>query len=963
MESAIEAALGNPSLGLLLLDEENRTLLQDVRKMEASQGYWRWKTYSQNDSNTGASVKDMENMLTRILELVGTHKKDIENEVKKERSAATEAEGLLRHCQKYQEHLDKIQEASDKLENDLVSYQREMEDLQRGLSGDQGLLKELLDHLADSENNNLMLLQFSAADASKIKDLSVRLERVSSLAAAAECELDSSQAESSAARTTLENLGGAFLQAASNRDQVLAQWESVLQQVYDKSTEHTNTIEEHLASQRKMSQLREKVEQEADILHQVERSRNEVLQQKRTLEEESTYLSTQRQIALNTREQIEGQVSSLRICLTKAGKDIENLQIQLAEQKTLRAEKEQLIANIHMKCKKAEKRLELNSELVMTLEEAMNAMEGMIKENETTARNLTKQRDMMIESQLRHLRDVQELKHQEKIIKGETKSLTQTKVRTVKHSVELNTQKEKQTEVQHDQDFQITSLRRKIHDLTYTEHKPDPEQLKIEEGLKQRLAETITAIYVITKQLQVLKTSRAKEQKLLVLVRRREEVCVDASLTQLHLQRRMDRLRTVVNKAVNIHEEKQDMEKLARGQMEAVMERLMYSDQQIRDLNAESHRLALQLHDVTTRIQQLKDKYESIKLSFNGPDGDCDTELSATQIELRIAGERSGLQETGDMLDGEVRRAEEEVEALQQILQLLSMEGQEYRSQLHDVLHHGEEHAEKRNLETIHSELNTEIELWKGRLREALDDLEVHLKMCLLLLKSIKRIMDIVCDRKYLLFEKSRSRISEVELQVSAVEELLREKNVHMVALERETEDLRIKVKHSKQAVISLLSRTRCATDIQADIELRLLQDMLKSIHTLLGELASAHPDTIQALQMFCQSQNIPPPEFSRLTKRDGFGSRSSLGTLGSSRSGGSRPGSRADSTKSHGGLSSARSAHSARSHISSTHSQDSGRSVSPGGMSELSVSSRSPPRVTITVIQPDRQGHTGRNL
>lgn len=53
-----------------------------------------------------------------------------------------------------------------------------------------------------------------------------------------------------------------------------------------------------------------------------------------------------------------------------------------------------------------------------------------------------------------------------------------------------------------------------------------------------------------------------------------------------------------------------------------------------------------------------------------------------------MANERAGLQETGDLLDLEVRRAEEEVEALQQMLTLINIEGQQYRSQLHDIVHH-----------------------------------------------------------------------------------------------------------------------------------------------------------------------------------------------------------------------------------------------------------------------------------
>lgn len=53
-----------------------------------------------------------------------------------------------------------------------------------------------------------------------------------------------------------------------------------------------------------------------------------------------------------------------------------------------------------------------------------------------------------------------------------------------------------------------------------------------------------------------------------------------------------------------------------------------------------------------------------------------------------MADERAGLQEAGDLLDSEVRQAEQEVEALQQVVALVSAETHQYRSTLHNIIHH-----------------------------------------------------------------------------------------------------------------------------------------------------------------------------------------------------------------------------------------------------------------------------------
>lgn len=97
------------------------------------------------------------------------HTKDIEAEGEQERTASSEAEGILRQCRKRNSDLAGLQEASESLEARASQRRKEAEELEKSLTDDSGLLKELLDHLSEAEKDNLLLLQYSAEDASKIK--------------------------------------------------------------------------------------------------------------------------------------------------------------------------------------------------------------------------------------------------------------------------------------------------------------------------------------------------------------------------------------------------------------------------------------------------------------------------------------------------------------------------------------------------------------------------------------------------------------------------------------------------------------------------------------------------------------------------------------------------------------------------------------------------------------------------
>lgn len=60
----------------------------------------------------------------------------------------------------------------------------------------------------------------------------------------------------------------------------------------------------------------------------------------------------------------------------------------------------------------------------------------------------------------------------------------------------------------------------------------------------------------------------------------------------------------------------------------------------------------------------------------------------------------------------------------------------------------------------------------------------------------------------------------------------------------------------------------------QSDIELRLGQERLRSVHSLLGEAVSSHPEANQATIIYCQHANIPPPDIHTLMRRESYGSR-----------------------------------------------------------------------------------------
>ncbi|KAK7082477.1 hypothetical protein SK128_000206 [Halocaridina rubra] len=926
MEAALDKALANPGMGLLLLDGENRGLAEDVERLRQEVAAIQ-ETYNREEishKKNSHNVTDMSQRLDNLQHLVLAHQKDIDIESQNEKASVSEKEAHLRHCRLKQNEHSNTLEISEHLQLCLTQSQREYEDLQKNIFGDSSLLKELLDHLSDADNDNLLLLQYSAEDASKIKNLSVELERTSGEIAAAEAELSMRQSEAGAARTVLEQLGNAFLQAAAQRDHLLSQWEETLNHIYQVSNTHTQIIEDSIATRQKLEMVMKDVQQENEIHKQVKNSHGEILSSLHKVEDEEVWLNTQIKLTQDTKEQIQSQLWMLQNAYTRLKKDIENQQKQLLEKRSYCGEKEAQVASMEQQCIKADQKLTLNSELVCSVEESVLSLQAMLKEGESLLRGLLMQKERVMDAEQHHLRAVNAQKEQEATAKSELNALLAAKTRNMNYIKELHGRGLKQKEVLHDLEGHLQQLRKRLHDLTHDANNnvEDADQQKQLEFLQLRLQETSSTIRLLTKQLTLLKNARTREQTNVTMLEKdakklegeataikmscdcaqresskmrekREELMVDVSLTQLHLQRRMSLLQAVKSNAFRLSTDKSDMEKMVNEQITGVKMRISETEYITRGLDAEMHRLSLQMHEVNTRVAQLQDKYKKLKASIDNLEGE--DEVSTTQLFLKVASERAGLQETGDMLDLEIRRAEEEVEALQQMVGLLSIEGQQYRSQLHQILYYSEEEKDRVLLEENLSALEEDIADWRVKFDQIQKELQ-----------------------------SEQNKLHEVELQVHAVEELLREKNIHMTAVSRETENQITKTFHAGQAVTNLQHRTRTRLLQQNDVELRLAQERLRVVNSLLGDAANSHPEASEAVVIYCQQVNVPPPDIVKLTKKPSFDSRSSIGTLESSQSNDS---SRPRSMSSGEGSLKNRSRHSS---VGSIHSEDSGRSGSP---------------------------------
>ncbi|KAF2356472.1 hypothetical protein FHG87_012771 [Trinorchestia longiramus] len=367
-----------------------------------------------------------------------------------------------------------------------------------------------------------------------------------------------------------------------------------------------------------------------------------------------------------------------------------------------------------------------------------------------------------------------------------------------------------------------------------------------------------------------------------------EATAVQYTLQQLQLRQRHAEGERIRSAAQQLNASRLQMHQLIEEQCQNVRTKIQEREKELRNLEQSLHDETLVLHQNTTKLSQLHNRYSEIRSSL-GANKEEETEVTAARAIIKVEQDALGLQEAEHLVEEAVHEAREDLEALNVLLQEARREGKHLRYHLHSFFT-GAEERPRLELEAEISQIQTQI------------------------LECQKNKSDI---REEL--QGTRRRLQEVELQLRAVEDLLNEKSVHAKAVERELVDQQLKMAHARDAVASLLRRTRHEAQMHPDIELRVTQESLCLVNQHLGRLANDNPDLAAAIVLYCQQANIPPPRLLNLARDKAFGLRSSSSSA--SLSGGSDE-----------GLSTHRSVDSGSGSTVASPSKASGRKRTPSG-------------------------------
>ncbi|KAG8329621.1 Coiled-coil domain-containing protein 39 [Homalodisca vitripennis] len=369
--------------------------------------------------------------------------------------------------------------------------------------------------------------------------------------------------------------------------------------------------------------------------------------------------------------------------------------------------------------------------------------------------------------------------------------------------------------------------------VTAQNNKAKNEQLRIsqsleeEQGLLKRLTE---------RRQELMFMVEGGQKELARLMSSNKQVQVTLNLLQLRVDQRQKTLAKHDSQVYDLEKEKQELDNAFRDRKVEIGHQMDLMAAKKRSLEEEKSELKKALEHLHIRIGQLQKKHDIVMDTLGKEEGG--ENFSVAHFKIKMAQERHELQQIGDELDSKIKKAENEIPAMENTLRVISAANDCY----------------KRNLDSIDS--NSPEMQEKKRLEEQLEHAKINLKERQIELKDITAQIHEL--------EFSLSELADCEERVKAE---WKDRDISARALDKELEEQQAKLARADKLLHRLRREARLVKEpriplhlAEKDIELRELQDINQSGLQQLAELSTRYSEVAPVLKRYLGEKGLSLP-------------------------------------------------------------------------------------------------------
>ncbi|XP_016386003.1 coiled-coil domain-containing protein 39-like isoform X1 [Sinocyclocheilus rhinocerous] len=870
MSNALLAEVGwDAGFAIPVANAENKALEEGLQKKQKEQLNLENKINKNKDVINALTehLKNLRQEVSHTQALCKAREKETESEVHFRALAERETGRLKQEVTQLENQLKTLNEKKNAQENNIFKATQKLDELKSQLNWDQQTREGWLQESAHKDEDTMAIIKYAKQDESKIRELTLNIEKLTLEANQKRKALDSEVTETVTAQVALDKTAESFRQAHIERQEMISQWENTIEQMRKRDQE----IQQCAMMQAEMNQvIREKnylLKERKDFMeHEIENNK-ELERNISAAERQVLRLRQQHQEEERSQRRLQDEVEVLKGTLDRTATDVETTRSQLTSMKKDIQDKTAKVEGAKLHNAALKEKLRMVTEAVLDGEEQAAQMEQLHREQEQNIKEIDAQLLWQRELMFRKSKELQGLREKEK---NTTAEICATRAAISNLDSRLSKQDQnllKQQMIISNQDFQIQMLERKTLHLQGKVNTEEKEALEkkasdLAEALeeKKRTAATLTTqlkklqddIRCVRKDTEKIGTEKReltskiqelelfidnseKDQKKLRL--KKQDSMVEKGLLKMEVQRLRDLLYDRADGVLSLEKRRLQLQVAMKEREEEIHVHREMLAKQAKLTEQERQGLSAAVNERLFKIDKMRKRYEILTVSMAAPEGE--EEKSQAYFIIKAAQEKEELQRQGDELDAKIRKTEKEIHALENTLQVVNSCNTTYRKALTKVTESSPAHQEKLKLEEQRRAAEEKYKYKKRQIRELQEDIE-----------SMSRTLDGLLQEEAVQNEttgRTQAHVLSLNKDILSQEEKL-------------NRAIKQCAKHTRE--IRSAKNTKEKTFEERDIELRELRDFNKSVNKMLLEAMEENPDLSSALQIrFMQAGlSLPSP-------------------------------------------------------------------------------------------------------
>ncbi|OXB82471.1 UNVERIFIED_CONTAM: hypothetical protein H355_000729 [Colinus virginianus] len=788
---------------------ENKALEDDLQKMEKEKANLQNQLadFEERIKAMASHLKNVRQEFSFTQSLYKARENEIETERHFKALAERERGRLKSEIKRLEDEIVSLREKKNSQENAIDKTTKKLESLKQQMSCDEEVLESWIKESDRKDNDIITIQKYAQQDEGKLGALTLQVEKLSMQANQKRRALDNELTETITAQLLAE-----LKQEMRKKESVLKEKASFLVNETINNMEYEKRIS---SAEREAASLRKEYQTQ------------------------DTY-----------RVQLENELDDLKSAVDRTASDLESLRIHVTNMKKEIEKKKVRLSFLKERNAGLSNKLKLVTEKTLSSEDNALRIEEMLREEERTVKEKEAELNHLKEVFFKKTHELKEQKDKEKCILAEIEG-SRTSLKNLHSRLRrLDADALKQQELIYNQDFYIQQVQRRLSRLEGEVNADEKQALeeKVAE-LKKALEEKRSTYDTLNAQHKKLQTrihdyisvalqndvhfikramdktgeeanglmikinelnlfNEKSDQELKKAKAVKQERMIEDNLLKLELKRLQDILCNKTEKVLTLEKQKLELKKSIAERTEEIKIHKAMLDSQIRLVDQERHRIRRHFNHV----------YQLEKAS-------------------KAAQEKEALRREGDDLDAKISKAENEIVALENTLQILNNCNSNYRNSFKEVPETSEEYEEKLKLEEEKRVADEKYRYKRRQVRELQEYLQ-----------SMEKNLDALLKQEAIFQEQNK------------------EKEAVILQLNKDIEEQKPKLERViKQCSrlsreIQSLKKTKTETQEEKDIDLRALKIFSKTINKLLVEVLNAHPDLTASFQKYFHQFNLELP-------------------------------------------------------------------------------------------------------